>query len=107
LWNKEPHAKQMIKRKNEYTLKEVLDELVNAYRLGGKLQETRVINSWEKVVGGIFARHTTSLSIKKGILYVKLDSSVLRSELAMARSKLVDMLNKEVGEKVIEDIIFQ
>ena len=69
--------------------------------------ETRVIDSWEKVVGGIFAKHTTHLSIKNGILYVKLDSSVLRSELAMARSKLVEMLNKEVGEKVIEDIIFR
>ncbi len=97
----------MIKRKNEYTLKEVIDELIQAYRLGGKLQETRVINSWEKVVGGIFARHTTHLSIKKGILYVKLDSAALRSELSMARSKLVELLNKEVGEKVIEDIIFR
>lgn len=97
----------MIKRKNEYSLKEVLDELIKTYRLEGKLLETRVINSWEKVVGGIFAKHTTHLSIKGGILYVKLDSSVLRSELAMARSRIVDMLNKEVGEKVIEDIVFR
>ena len=97
----------MIKRKNEYSLKEVLDQLVKAYRLEGKLLETKVINSWEKVVGGIFAKHTTHLSIKNGILYVKLDSSVLRSELSMARSKLVDSLNKEVGQKVIEDIIFR
>ena len=97
----------MIKRKNEYSLKEVLDQLVKAYRLEGKLLETRVINSWEKVVGSIFANHTTHLSIKNRILYVSLDSAVLRSELSMARSKLVDSLNKEVGEKVIEDIIFR
>lgn len=97
----------MIKRKNEYSLKEVLDQLVKAYRLEGKLLETKVINSWEKVVGGIFAKHTSHLSIKNGILYVKLDSAVLRSELSMARSKLVESLNKEVGQKVIEDIIFR
>lgn len=97
----------MIKRKNEYSLKEVLDELIKSYRLEGKLLETKVINSWEKVVGGIFAKHTTHLSIKNKILYVKVDSSVLRSELSMARTKLVDSLNKEVGQKVIEDIIFR
>ena len=97
----------MIKRKNEYSLKEVLDQLVKAYRLEGKLLETRVINSWEKVVGGIFANHTTHLSIKNRVLYVSLDSAVLRSELSMARLKLVESLNKEVGEKVIEDIIFR
>ncbi len=107
MWKKVQRAKQMIKRKNEYSLKDVIEELINSYHLSGKLKETRIINSWEKVVGGIFAKHTTNLSIKNGILYVKLDSSVLRSELAMARSKLVDMLNKEVGEKVIEDIIFR
>lgn len=97
----------MIKRKNEYSLKEVLDQLVKAYGLEGKLLETRIINSWEKVVGGILARHTTHLTIKNRILYVSLDSSVLRNELSMARSKLVDSLNKEVGQKVIEDIILR
>jgi len=97
----------MIKRKNEYSLKEVLDQLVKAYGLEGKLLETRIINSWEKVVGRILARHTTHLSIKNRILYVSLDSSVLRNELSMARSKLVDSLNKEVGQKVIEDIILR
>lgn len=107
MWIKVWPENQMIKRKNEYSLKEAIEELIKSYHLEGKLQETRVINSWEKIVGGIFAKHTTHLSIKSGILYVKLDSSVLRSELALTRSKLVDMLNREAGEKVIEDIVFR
>lgn len=97
----------MIKRNNEYSLKEVIEELINTYRLGGKLQETKVINSWEKVVGGIFAKHSQHLSIKNKVLYVTMDSAVLRSELTLSRSKLVEMLNKEVGEKIIEDIVFR
>lgn len=72
-----------------------------------KLDETQLIGSWEKVVGGIFAKHTEHLSIKNKILFVKMDSAVLRSELVMARSKLVEMLNKESGKKVIEDIVFR
>lgn len=97
----------MIKRENEYTLKEVLQELMKAYRMEDKLQEAQVINSWEMVVGGIFARHTQKLQIKNRVLFVSLDSAALRSELAMARSKLVEMLNKEVGSKVIDDIVFR
>jgi len=96
-----------MKRRNEYSLKEVLEELLKAYRMEDKLEETRLINSWDKVVGGIFANHTQHLSIKNKILYVQLDSAVLRSELVMARSKLVEMLNKEAGKKIIEDIVFR
>lgn len=97
----------MIKRENEYTLKEVLQELLKAYGMEDKLLEAQVINSWEKVVGGIFTKHTRRLQIKNRILFVSLDSAALRSELAMARSKLVEMLNKEVGKKVIDDIVFR
>ncbi|MBN2615215.1 MAG: DUF721 domain-containing protein [Bacteroidales bacterium] len=97
----------MIKRENEYTLQEVLQELLKAYRIEDKLLEAQLISSWEKVVGGIFAKHTQRLQIKNRILFVSLDSAALRSELAMARSKLVEMLNKEVGNKVIDDIVFR
>jgi len=97
----------MIKRDNEYTLKEVLQQLLKAYRMEDKLQEADVINAWEKVVGSIFAKHTQKLSIKNRILYVSLDSAPLRSELAMARTKLTEMLNKEAGKKVIDDIVFR
>lgn len=96
-----------MKRRNEYSLKEVIEQLIKAYRMEAKLDETQLIGSWEKVVGGIFAKHTEHLSIKNKILFVKMDSAVLRSELAMARSKLVGMLNKESGKKVIEDIVFR
>ncbi len=96
-----------MKRKNEYSLKEVIEQLIKTYRMESKLDETQLISSWEKVTGGIFAKHTEHLSIKNKILFVKMDSAVLRSELAMARSKLVDMLNKEIGKKIIEDIVFR
>ncbi len=96
-----------MKRRNEYSLKEVIEQLIKAYRMEAKLDETQLIGSWEKVVGGIFAKHTEHLSIKNKILFVKMDSAVLRSELVMARSKLVEMLNKESGKKVIEDIVFR
>jgi len=96
-----------MKRRNEYSLKEVIEQLVKAYRMEAKLDETQLMSSWDKVVGGIFAKHTEHLSIKNKILFVKMDSAVLRSELAMTRSKLTDMLNKECGKKVIEDIVFR
>jgi len=63
-------------------------------------------NSWEKVVGGIFAKHTTNLYVKNKKLFVFLDSSALRNELHMERTEIIKKLNSEIGKKVINEIIF-
>ena len=95
-----------MKDNNESSLKEVLEKLFDAYGWTEKMDGVRIINSWEKVVGKIFAKHTTNLNVKNKKLYVKLDSSVLRSDLYMERSQIVKKLNDEIGKKVIEEIIF-
>ncbi len=97
----------MPKRDYDYTLKEVIEQLLRAYQWDERLDEARLKDSWEKIVGGIVGKHTTGMAIKKKILYVSLDSSALRNELMMSRSKIVKMLNEEAGKQVIEDIVFR
>ncbi len=97
----------MVKRlSNNQTLREVIEELLSAYRIEDKVNEAKVIGLWDKVVGKMIARETTHLNIKNKILYVKLNSPALKQELGFAREKLVKMLNKEAGSEVISDIAF-
>jgi len=91
---------------NEQTLKEVIDQLLSAYRLDGKLHEVRLINSWETLMGISVAKNTTRIYIQKKTLFVELNSAALRNELSYAKSKLVDLLNKEAGHDVINEIVF-
>lgn len=95
-----------MKTNNESSLGNVLQKLFDAYGWTEKMDGVRIINSWEKVVGGIFAKHTTNMYVKNKKLHVILDSSVLRNELHMERTELVKKLNNEIGKKVIDDIIF-
>ena len=96
----------MIRKSNEITLKDAIESLLNTYKLTGKLNETRLIASWDKVVGKHIARHTEDLYVKGETLCVKLDSAALKNELAMARSKLITSLNRVVGVNVITEIRF-
>ncbi len=96
-----------MKRKNDYTLKEVIDQFKKAYGIERKLEEAALMNSWDTIVGHVFAKHTLNLSVNNKILYVKLDSSVIRNELMMARSKLIIALNNTIGKKIIDDIVFR
>ena len=90
---------------NDQSLKEVMEQLFKAYGWTEKMDGVKVTNSWEKVAGKIIANHTTDMYVKNNKLYVKLDSSVLRNELFMDRTALTQKINKELGKKVINEII--
>jgi len=96
-----------IKKSNEQSLGEAIKELIEAYKIGSKLNEAKMIGSWGKIVGPMIAKHTVRVNVNKRILYVELDSAALRSELTYAREKIRKMLNKEAGEELIDGIVFK
>ncbi len=44
--------------------------------------------------------------VENGILFLKVENSVMRSELNINKNKTIEMINKHVGEKIIDDIKF-
>ncbi|MFK5856174.1 MAG: DUF721 domain-containing protein [Bacteroidota bacterium] len=96
----------MRKFNYDNSLGDVLQKLFDAYGWTEKMDGVRITNSWEKVVGSIFAKHTTNIYVKNKKLFVFLDSSVLRNELYMEKTEIVKKLNSEIGKKVINEIVF-
>ena len=96
----------MFKKSNEFTLKEAIEALLNSYQMNGKINETRIIQAWEKVCGSMISRHTENLYIKNRTLFVKVDTAALKNELSFAKTKLLMALNTAVKEEVIKEIVF-
>ena len=94
-----------MRRENTRPIGEVLSEYIDAFRLKGKLAEVTILNSWEEVVGQNIASKTKDLRISNRILYVKIQSSILRQELMMIRSEIVKRLNEKAGSDVIQEIV--
>ncbi|MBX7095019.1 MAG: DUF721 domain-containing protein [Flavobacteriales bacterium] len=92
---------------NQTTLKEAIDRLLQAYKLKGKMQELDIVSSWEQIMGRTIAKRTKDLYIKDKVLVVKLDSSVLREELQMGKSKIIELINQHAGEEVVNEIILK
>lgn len=97
----------MIKKSNEYTLKQAIEEMMNTYRLQGKIDEVKLLNGWEKVMGSVIAKYTRKIHIEGRVLYVELNSAALREELSYGKSKMVKLLNEEAGGSVIDDIVLR
>ena len=90
---------------NEKPLKEVIDSMLEAYKLKGKVNEVRIINEWENAVGSLIAQKTDKIYVRRGKLYVYLSSSVIKNELVYAREQIIDRLNAAVGEQIITELV--
>lgn len=91
---------------NTQGIKDVVEELLNAYKLRGKYNETYIISSWEKIMGKQIAQRTEKIYIKNKKLFLKLSSAPLKHEFSMGKTKLITLLNQEAGQNIIEDIVF-
>ena len=92
---------------NERPLKSVIQQFVEVYRLKTKLNQYQLIDNWGLIVGKMIAKHTKHLSIKKKVLYVEIDSSIVRNEVYMLKSKIMAELNSKFDQQVIDDIILK
>ena len=85
---------------------EVLHSLFSEGKLAGKMKEYRAFSLWSEVVGSTIASHTTAERMVKGVLYVRVDSSVWFNELSLIKEEIRNKLNQRVGVEVVKDIKF-
>ena len=96
-----------MKRKNDRSLGEVLSQLVDGSGMREKMDELDIRSWWDELAGSMIARHTTSLELRRGKLFVRVDSAPLRQELTYMRATLVELLNKRAGREVVKEVVLQ
>ena len=96
-----------MRRSKTITLAEAIKDFVNEMGLTERLDETSLIASWEDIVGKAISSRTSKIYIKDRILYVHLNSSVVRNELYMLKDSLKNKLNEKAGKVIIKDVVFR
>jgi predicted nucleic acid-binding Zn ribbon protein len=96
-----------MRRSKTISLAEAVQDFIREMNLEGKLNEVHLINSWEETVGKAISSRTSKIYIKDQVLYVHLNSSVVRNELLMLRQTLKEKLNEKAGAEVIKDIVLR
>ncbi|WP_299781336.1 DUF721 domain-containing protein [uncultured Formosa sp.] len=98
----------MAKRNNEnLSISDVLKEFVETNKLERGLDKVNVRDAWTKLMGNGVNNYTTAISLERDTLFVQLSSSVLREELSYGKSKIITMLNEELGKDLIKKIVLR
>ncbi|MCK5369623.1 MAG: DUF721 domain-containing protein [Cyclobacteriaceae bacterium] len=94
-------------RKSETSsVKEAIDAMLDTYKLRGKFNENKLINSWESMMGKPISRRTEKLFIKEKVLFVKLNSAPLRHELTISKTKVLEIIHRNFDKTLVTDVKF-
>ena len=85
---------------------DAFQDLLKAYRLEDTYQEKLLISSWPELVGKTIADRTSNVYLKDKKLFVKITSGPVKKELQLNKSKVMALIETEVGKGVVEEIIF-
>ena len=88
------------------TLKDAIGQLLKHYQLQTRFNETYLEAFWGRMMGPAIASRTNRLYVRDRKLYIEIASAPLRSELVNAKQKLIQLVNKDMGTVVIDDVVF-
>ncbi len=97
----------MVRKKNDLTLGEALKEFISSHKVQKGLDKVMVREAWASLMGNGVNNYTTGVELRDGTLYVSLSSSVLREELSHGKSKIIDLLNEELGREVVSKLVLR
>jgi len=81
-------------------------EYLETFRINDKYDQARIMDDWERIMGKPIANRTSSIKLHKGKMKVYLTSAPLKQEMNMSRSKILEILQKEYGEDLIQEVVF-
>ena len=94
------------RKKDATPLADAFQDLLKAYRLEDTYQEKLLISSWPTLVGKTIADRTSNVYIKDKNLMVKITSGPVKKELQLNKSKVIALIESQIGKGIVDDVIF-
>ena len=94
-----------IPTKDDIGIKDAIEKWIETYRLRSKYDASSIVNAWPDIIGKAIANRTQQIYIRDKKLLVKVESAVIKNELAMMRRQIIGRVNEYVGHVVVEEFV--
>ena len=95
-----------MRKANDKSIKEAIEQMLNVYKIKRKFEETSVVAHWGDLMGNSVANRTKEIYIYEKKLFLKIESSVIKHEISNMHSQIIEKINEKAGTVLIEEIIF-
>ncbi len=90
---------------NKESVKALIERYLEAYKMRDKLTSMDIEKAWPHIVGSSVAKHTSEISLKKNVLLLRFDSSIIKQELAYKKDEIIKAVNEYFQKNVVTDIL--
>jgi predicted nucleic acid-binding Zn ribbon protein len=90
-----------------YSVGEALNLLLEKSHWKPKVNELRMRDEWEAIVGKTIAKYTRNINLYDKKLTIYTDVAALKQELLAGREQLIININEYFTERVVEEIIIK
>ncbi len=95
-----------MKRGKPVHIGEVIAKLQQTTSLGANLEQARIWENWEQIVGVHLARHCRPHNIKDNQLRIAVQSPVWMHKLSYQKWDLLRRINYMAGKELVSDVFF-
>lgn len=107
MWSTEPFYNFMnMERRKEQNINDVVRAFLADSGLETPLLQYRAVQNWKDIVPADVAEQTYAMEIRGEVLFVKVLSPSLATELQLQRSQLTAKVNASVQAHIVSDIRF-
>ena len=96
-----------MRKNNEVSIADALEAMLKELKLKSRLDETRVQTIWRERMGKSISTYTYEISVRKKTLYLTILSAPLKQELSYSKEKIIELMNREMGDGFIEEVVIQ
>lgn len=97
----------MNKYDNQYSLGEVLQQIVDRFHLRSRMNSENVKNYWSEIAGNVVAKYTKTVELRDNLLYIEVTEPALKNELLYMQEDIIASVNKYLNGDVVEKIIIR
>lgn len=88
-------------------LSEIIDEIDSGHEVSLIVLLNSITKAYNEAVGTYLAKNSNIIAYENGILFLRAESSSIRSELLLRKHQIIQVVNESLSSKKIDDIKFK
>lgn len=94
-----------MRREQAKSIKELMPLFIQEMGFEKGLNGVRALALWDELIGPVAVAAIEKREIKRGKLYAKINSSVVRNWLFIRRTNILEKINEVMGKNLVTEIV--
>lgn len=86
---------------------DALQSFIKSAKWQNRINEIRLRDSWEEIMGKTIAKYTRDVYLKETTLYITTDIAPLKHELQNSKEQIIKNINEFFQMKVVQTVIIR